>query len=136
MVHSVVGIYDATSGDFIKGIPYVYNGTAWEKVLPKVYISGWKDIGGAGTLFYNFIEHGGNYYNETEHLLVREGNYDRWVGSDGQPIVVTDNKVTTGDPAQAYYVFKHVGGRLTLQDSDSKNLKDSDGRELKVLEDI
>lgn len=114
MQNPIVGVYDATSGEFIRGFPYIYNGTTWERVLPKVYIAGWQDIGGAGELFYKFLEYGGNYYNSTDQILVREGVYDKLIDCNGQPIVVTDNKVTTGDPAHANYVFQVTVKKLNL----------------------
>lgn len=137
MRRSVVAVYDSNKQDYVKAIPYIYNGTEWVPVRGKIYYdSAWQDIGGAGELFYNFLEQEGNYYNSTDNILVREGAYDRWVDKNGQPIMVTDNNVTTGDPAHAYYVFEHTVERLTLQDSDLKNLKDTDGRQLIVLEDV
>ena len=70
MRRQIVGIYK--DGDYKQAVPYIYDGTAWVYAKPKVYISGWKDVGGAGTLFYSFLESAGNIYNSTNTILVKD----------------------------------------------------------------
>ena len=67
MRKKVIGIYH--NGDFIEGIPYVYNGTSWVYAVPMVYSSGWENIGGTGNLFFHFREK-----NSTDDFLVDNGS--------------------------------------------------------------
>ena len=130
MRKSVIGV--AINGAVEQTIPYVYDGTKWVHIRPKIYLAGWQDIGGAGTLFYNFLEHGGNYYNSTDNLLIRPAvEYDQWKDKNGNVIHVTDHNVTTGSNAILTFALKQ-GTAYSLLDSDSKYLKDSTGKNLSV----
>lgn len=84
MKKSVIGIY--SNGNFIEGVPYIYTGTKWEHARPHIYSSGWKTIGGAGTLCYNFLEKNGLYYNSTEQILVRSIDYVTLLDSNNEKI--------------------------------------------------
>ena len=132
MQHVIIGIYDPNAEEYVRGVPYLYNGTSWEKILPKVYSSGaWKDIGGAGEFFYKFLEPDNDWYNE---MLIRRRNYYRWLDNDEKVIYTTDNHITTGSPAHARFIFKHTEEQAALQDINSNNLLDSNSRQLYSLE--
>lgn len=123
MKRSVVGIY--TNGEYVKAIPYIYDGEQWVSVKPSVYMDEWRGIGGAGTLFYNFLEHTGLNYNSTDNVLIREEEkHDRWIDKNGKVMNITDHFVTTGSNAVLRFVLQE-GSHFTLYDSDHKLLKDS-----------
>ena len=106
MQHAIIGIYDPNTGEYVRGVPYLYNGTSWEKILPKVYSNNaWKDIGGAGEFFYKFLEPDNDWYNE---MLIRRRNYDKWLDKNEQVIYTTDNCVTTGSSARARFILKRT----------------------------
>lgn len=70
-------------------------------------MDGWKGIGGAGTLFYNFLEHTGLNYNSTEEILIREEEeHDRWLDKNGKVMNITDHFVTTGNNAVLRFVLQ------------------------------
>lgn len=129
MRQSVVAIYDNNKNDFVPAVPYVYNGTSWVPLRGKVYNSGWKDIGGAGELFYYFLEHTGLNYDSTDNLLVREHNdRDRWIDRDGKVMNMTDHYVTTGSAATLQMkLIPREEKFFTLKDSSGNILKDTNG---------
>ena len=105
MKKSVVGVYN--NGNFISAIPYIYNGEQWVYAKPYFYITGWQEVGGAGALFYNFLEHTGLNYNSTEEILVREEEeHDRWLDKNGKVMNITDHFVTTGSDAVLRFVLQ------------------------------
>ena len=124
MIKSVVAISNGT--ELKPMTPYVYNGTAWVKVFPKVYIDGWKDIGGTGFLMWNFLEHSGLLYNSTDNILVRNPlEITRFLTSDNKvfnsPSVVSSNPVNMRLTTRPFY------GK-TLIDNQSKTLKESQNK--------
>lgn len=83
MRKSVIGIYN--NGNFIQGIPYIYDGTQWKHARPNIYEAGWLEIGGAGTLFDPLLERYGDNYNSTEKILVRRSDeINRFMTSDNK----------------------------------------------------
>lgn len=111
--------------------PYVYNGSEWVKVFPKVYDSGWKDIGGNGFFMWNFLENTGLYYNSTENIMVREPLIiNRLITSDNKRFSV--RAVTTAEmkPDMQLSIKTFHGGNLLASTLDK--LKDSNGRMLVV----
>lgn len=128
MKRSVIGVY--TNGEYVKAIPYIYNGEQWVSVKPSIYMDEWRGIGSAGTLFYNFLEHTGLNYNSTEEILIKEEEeYDRWIDKNGKVMNITDHFVTTGSNAILRFVLQK-GDSFTLLDSNSNLLKDSSGLQL------
>lgn len=111
--------------------PYVYNGSEWVKVFPKVYDGGWKDIGGTGCFMWNFLENTGLYYNSTENIMVREPLIiNRLITSDNKRFSV--RAVTTAEmkPDMQLSIKTFRGGNLLASTLDK--LKDSNGRMLVV----
>ena len=72
MRQPVVGIN--VNGEFVKAVPYVYNGTAWVPCSPKVRdTNAWHWIGGQGCLFFYLIDSDGKYVLDSDenYVLVR-----------------------------------------------------------------
>ena len=135
MRKAVVGVL--INGEFTKAIPYVYDGTQWVHVRPRIYISGWQDVGGAGTLFYRLLEQkeGKNVISsQGDNILVREAvEYDSWIDRDGKIMHVTDHKVTEDTDFQPVLRFAlREGDQLFLLDSDHNYLQDSTGKSLLI----
>lgn len=111
--------------------PYVYNGSEWVKVFPKVYDGGWKDIGGTGFLMWNFLEHTGLYYNSTENIMVREPlTTNRFITQDNKRYTVKAVVTSETKPDMPITIKTFHGGNLLASTLDK--LKDSNGRMLVV----
>ena len=127
MKRSVIGVYD--NGDFIPAIPYIYDGNDWVYAKPYIYMEGWREIGGTGALFYNFLEKTGLYYNSTDSVLVRrEENYDNWLDKNNKNMNITDTKVLTGNSTTLHFKLVPREQKFNiLKDSAGNILKDTNG---------
>lgn len=139
MIKSVIGVYQ--NGEYKPMTPYIYNGTSWVKVFPKVYIDEWKDIGGSGFLMWNFLENGGDFYNSTENILVRDRlEINQFLTSDNKvlnvkSVIPIDNSgLMSGvpdDPTNMRFTIAWKEYKRLI-DSSNNILKDSNGKELVV----
>ena len=90
MIRPIVSIYH--NNDFIKGIPYIYDGSSWVFARAYVYDNGWQIVGGSGVIFNQFIESANkNVLSKTAiNFLVKDQEYSQLLASNNNNLIASD----------------------------------------------